>query len=209
MNKVLLIGASGRIGRLLCEKYYDSFDSLVAMVRNMDQSGLPPQINQIEADLESDISSVMEGVDTVIFSAGSGAGTGLDKTLLVDLWGACKAIDAAKHNDVGHFIMVSSRGADDPDRGPRPIKPYLVAKYFADEYLKNSGLCYTILRPGRLTDLQGTGSIDISRPVNPDAQVISREDTARVIAHCVNNPKVRNTIYELYEGESRIEQAIA
>jgi len=209
MKKILIIGATGKVGEILCSKHLDAMGSVVAMVRNRKKKELPPSVEIFEADLEQDFDAVMKGCHTVIFSAGSGANSGLDKTLLVDLWGARKAIDAAKGHGVQHFIMVSSRGADNPDNGPVRIKPYLVAKHFADEYLIGSGLKYTILRPGRLVDELSCGLIRTCRPLDPDDQMISREDVAKVIVHCLNNGSVGNHIYELYKGDVSIDVAIS
>ena len=208
MNKILIIGASGKIGKILLASLSQSQYTTVAMVRNSHQCVFPESVEVIEANLEDNFEFAMQGCNTVIFTAGSGAGTGLDKTLLVDLWGARKAIDAAKAHEVNHFIMVSSRGADNPDLGPIAIKPYLVAKHFADDYLQQSGLNYTILRPGRLTDDEGTGLIKTQRPADPEAQFISRKDTASVIAHCLDNKLVVGKIYELYKGPESIEDVI-
>jgi uncharacterized protein YbjT (DUF2867 family) len=208
MNKILVIGASGKIGRILFSKHLDAFSTAVAMVRSRRKQDFAAPVEVVEADLEQEIDFTMEECSTVVFTAGSGANTGLDKTLLVDLWGACKAIDAAKKHGVEHFIMVSSRGADNPDNGPMAIKPYLVAKHFADEYLIQSRLNYTILRPGRLTDSEATGLINITRPTDPEKQTISREDTAKVIVHCLNNKSVVNKIYELYKGLNTVESVI-
>ena len=209
MKKVLIIGASGNIGQILLTRYPEAIAPAVAMVRNREKLDANLSAEIVEADLEQDFAFAMKGCSTVIFTAGSGAATGLDKTLLVDLWGARKAIDAAKSRGVEHFIMVSSRGADNPDNGPERIKPYLVAKHFADEYLIHSGLNYTILRPGRLTDEEGTGLIRTVRPADPEEQFISRDDTAKVIVHCLNNSSVSNKVYELFSGRDSIEAAIA
>lgn len=208
MNKILVIGATGKIGRLLLDQHLDAVSPAVAMVRDSNNANFHETVDVVEADLEKDIGFAMQGCDTVIFTAGSGAGTGLDKTLLVDLWGARNAIDAAREHGIRQFIMVSSRGADNPDNGPKAIKPYLVAKHFADEYLIRSGLTYTILRPGRLTDDAACGLIRTHRPENPDEQIISRADTAAAIVHCLNNGAVTNRIVELYKGDDAINAAI-
>jgi NAD(P)H-dependent flavin oxidoreductase YrpB (nitropropane dioxygenase family) len=44
------------------------------------------------ADLEGDFENAYQGIDAVIFAAGSGGHTGADKTILIDLWGAIKAM---------------------------------------------------------------------------------------------------------------------
>lgn len=208
-HKVLVIGAGGQIGQLLIRQLSETSCAVRAMVRDAQQAQFPPNIEIVESDLEGDVSDAMSGCQTVIFTAGSGAKTGFDKTLLVDLWGAKRAIDTAKAQGVSHFIMVSSRGADDPEKGPVRIKPYLVAKHFADAYLIESGLSYTILRPGRLIGESGEGLITTERPSDPEAQIISREDTANAILHCIENTAVVNKIYELFKGIEPIENALS
>ena len=39
------------------------------------------------------------------------------------------------------------------------LKPYTIAKHYADNHLRNSGLTYTIVHPGGLEDKSGTGEI--------------------------------------------------
>lgn len=209
MSKVLVIGANGKVGRILVAQLAQSEHTIVAMVRDQKQAKFDQNVVVVEANLEEDIRHAIQGCDYVIFTAGSGANTGFDKTLLVDLWGACKAIDTANDLKVSQFIMVSSRGASNPDLGPTAIKPYCVAKHFADKHLEQSGLNYTILRPGRLTDDTGTGLITTNRPGDASAQWITREDTASVVQHCLNNPAVINKTYELYAGESPISTVIS
>ena len=51
-------------------------------------------------------------------------------------------------------------GADDPLSAPEQMRPYQEAKAAADEALRDSGLDFTIVRPGRLTDDPGTGLVD-------------------------------------------------
>ena len=153
------------------------------------------------ADLENEFSAALAGCQKVVFTAGSGANTGAEKTLLIDLWAACKAVDYAKQQAVQQFVMVSSRGADNPDQGPAAIKPYLVAKHFADEYLLNSSVPYTILQPGRLLDQPGSGLVSTQRPADPAKQCISREDTAQAIYHCLTHSHTIGRVYELYQAE--------
>jgi len=209
-KRTLVIGASGRIGEKLITLLHGNGCAVVAMLRDVNKG---PQffsgngVETVQGDLETDIDSVFADCERVVFSAGSGADTSADKTLLVDLWGACKVVDAAKKNNISHFVMVSSRGADNPDRGPMAIKPYLIAKHFADNYLIASGLPYTILRPGRLLDEAGTGFIGTTRPASPETQVISREDTASAIYHCLANNNTIGQVYELYKGATPISEA--
>lgn len=208
MSKVLLIGAAGQVSQHLLPMLANSDIETVAMVRDKTKLVTTEGIEIIEGDLETDFDFAFEGCDRVIFSAGSGAKTGFDKTLLVDLWAAKKAIDYAATRQIRQFVMVSSRGADNPDKGPITIKPYLVAKFFADEYLRASTVPYTILQPGRLIDEEGVGRVTTLRPEAAAEQIISRQDTARAVLQALQTPASINKTYELYVGETPIEQAI-
>ena len=164
MKQTLIIGASGQIGKKLTQLMLDNNQHVVALVR--DKSKLSDihddKLSIIEEDLNKDFEHAFKHCENVVFAAGSGGHTGVDKTILIDLWAACRAADYAKNNDVKHFTMVSSIGADAPSEGPENMQPYLVAKHMADEHLIHSGLHYSIIRPGSLTNDTGKASLLIS-----------------------------------------------
>lgn len=202
IEKVLVIGANGKIGRLLVERLHERAIAVRAMLRPGGANPFKEAVEVIRADLEGGIETALAGVSHVVFTAGSGAATGFDKTLLVDLWGAVKAVDAAKNAQAQQFVMVSSRGASDPDKGPERIKPYLIAKHFADEHLRRVGLTYTILQPGRLLDEPGCNLVMTARPTEAQAQCIAREDVADVVVHCLGNAAFFNRTLELFKPDS-------
>ncbi|MBS4197229.1 SDR family oxidoreductase [Lederbergia citri] len=208
--KVLIVGANGHTGRLLVEYLANNSNHHpYAMVRSKDQEEELMKLGAVEvivADLEEDVSEVTNGMDAVIFAAGSGSKTGPDKTIAVDQKGAVKIIDAAKSSGVQHFIMLSSIGADDPQG---PIEHYLTAKRIADDYLKNSGLMYTIVRPGRLTHDKATGKVELAEKIElMDERSIPRGDVANVLATCLEIGNAKNKIMEVLSGDKEIELAM-
>ena len=211
MSKTLIIGASGQIGKMTTQKLLDNGETVVGLVR--DKTKLSDINNDnlevVEGDLEQDFSHAFKGCDKVIFAAGSGGSTGADKTMLIDLWAACKAVDYAKAANVSQFVMVSSIGADDPSQGSDKMKPYLVAKHKADEHLMNSGLNYTVIRPGSLKDEDAKGGFQTAKPDSKDKMVITREDVADALVFTVGNAKLTNKVFELFNGEQSLEQAFA
>ena len=208
--KTLVIGASGQIGKMATQKLLEQEQQVVALVR--DKSKLSdvnsPNLEVIEQDLEGDFERAFKGCEQVIFSAGSGGNTDGDKTLLIDLWAAKKAIDYAKANSLSRFIMVSSIGADDPDAIESDLKPYLVAKHMADEHLLNSGLSYTIVRPGSLIDEPATQVYSTERPDTRDNMIISRENVAEALVYLAQQAVGKSRAFELYNGEHRIEDTL-
>lgn len=211
MRKTLIIGANGQIGQLLTQQMLAQNLPVSLLLRHAEQAedlgekGAEINIGDLETELPD---SAFENCDTVVFAAGSGGKTGADKTILVDLWGACKTIDKAKQHQIKHFIMVSAKDAGNPDAGSAAIKHYNVCKHFADQYLINSHLPYTILRPGKLTDAAATGLISTHRPAEKDKQTIPRADVSTCILHCINHSEAVNQITELYQGDRPIEQAL-
>lgn len=211
MSKTLIIGASGQIGKMTTQKLLDDGTTVVGLVR--DKSKLSDikseNLEVVEGDLEQDFSHAFKGCDRVIFAAGSGGSTGADKTMLIDLWSACKAVDYAKAANVSQFVMISSIGADDPAQGSDEMKPYLVAKHMADEHLINSGLNYTVLRPGSLKDEDAKGGFQTAKPDSKEKMIITREDVAEALVFVLGNQNVNNSTYELFNGNQSLEQAFA
>ena len=211
MSTTLVIGANGQIGQLLVKQMAEQQRPVRAMIRTEEQAGYFQQLGTevVIADLEQPLpDAAFTGCDKVVFTAGSGGKTGADKTILVDLWGACKAVEMAVKHNVQQFVMVSAQNAGDPDNGNPAIKHYNVCKHFADQYLLGSGLPFTILRPGRLTDTAATGKVSTQRPEDTNQCVISRTDVAAVIAQCLTQETTINRIFELYQGDLPIDKAL-
>ncbi|AZG33981.1 MULTISPECIES: NAD(P)-binding oxidoreductase [Shewanella] len=207
MKQTLILGASGQIGNMATKQLLAEGQSVIALVRDKNKLAdiaSDKKLRIVEVDLEQDFSQAFNDCDQVIFSAGSGGKTGADKTMLIDLWAACKAIDYAKAANVSHFIMVSSIGADDPDQGSEQMKPYLVAKHMADEHLINSGLNYTIFRPASLTDDRATGKVQTQRPSSKQEMTIHREDVARALTYAVGKPQLGGKVFELFNGSKSL-----
>ncbi|MFC7063672.1 SDR family oxidoreductase [Halobacillus seohaensis] len=207
--RVLVIGANGKVGKHIVSKLHKSEHEPVAMVRDPDQV---PQfeemgISSVLGNLEKDFESAFYKIDAVIFAAGSGPDTGADKTILIDQEGAIKSVERAKHFGVHRFVMLSSMAADRPEAGPSGLKHYLYAKHRADEFLKQSGLNYTIVRPGGLTDEPGTGLVKLQEHMNKFGE-IPREDVADSIVHLLSVPKAEFKSYDLISGDQSINELL-
>lgn len=206
--KVLVIGANGQVGHQLVEKLKDKGHQPVAMVRKEEQVEKFKEkgIDTVLGDLQKDFSHAFEGVDSVVFAAGSGGDTGADMTVLIDQEGAIESVDNAEKAGVKHFVMLSSMGADAPKEAEQ-MQHYLYAKHRADEHLKASGLDFTILRPGMLTNDSGTGKVRLFEGGTEIAE-IPRGDVANVLAHIVDTNKPEGKTYYLHEGDTPVEDTL-
>ncbi|EFU40218.1 NAD-dependent epimerase/dehydratase [Paenibacillus vortex V453] len=111
--KVLVVGANGQIGKHLTHLLQDHEAYTVkAMVRKEEQAryfengGIETVLANLEGAVD-ELAQAAQDCQAIVFAAGSGGATGYDKTLLIDLDGAAKMIEAAEQAHVSRFIMVA------------------------------------------------------------------------------------------------------
>ncbi|NKE35715.1 SDR family oxidoreductase [Natronococcus sp. JC468] len=203
---VLIAGSHGQVGQHVTERLAESDREVRAMVRDdsqveeMERTGA----TAVVADLTESVDHAVEGCDAVVFAAGSGG----EDVSGVDRDGAIRLIDAAAEAGADRFVMLSSMGADDPEAGPEPLRDYLIAKAEADEYLRESPLEHTIVRPGELTNEPGTGEIRVGSYLELGSGDIPREDVAAVLVAALERDALIGETFELLSGEVPIERAL-
>ena len=164
-------------------------------------------------DLESEtveggVGEAVEGCDAIVFAAGAGPGSGAARKETMDFGGAAKLVEAAEDRGVRRYLMLSSMGAGDPEAGSEAMRPYLRAKARADERLRESGIDYTIVRPGSLTDEEGTGRVEAAEHLGRRGE-IPREDVARTLVAALESPNTSGKTFEVLSGETPVEEALA
>ncbi len=209
---VVVAGGHGKIGIRLLGLLAARGDRARGLIRNPDHAADLTAVGAepIVCDLESESPGpYVRGADAVVFAAGAGPGSGPDRKRTVDYGAAVKLVEAAMEHGVDRYVMVSSMGAGDPDAAPEPMRPYQRAKHEADEALKASGLAYTIVRPGGLTDDLGTGRIEAAVPSLGRRGTITREDTAATLLAVLDTPATAGLTFEVLAGDVPIAAAIA
>ncbi len=207
---VLIAGGHGKVARRLIRLLGRDGHTARAMIRAEDQAadiesdGGQPVLCDLERD---DVTPHVGGADALVFAAGAGPGSGPERKRTVDYGGAVKLIAATKRAGVRRYVMVSAMGAADPEAGSEGMRPYLRAKARADEALRESGLDYTIIRPGRLTNEPGTGRVDAGESLGRRGE-IPREDVARAIVVALEIQSTVGKTFELLSGENPIERAL-
>ncbi|MUV38248.1 Cytosine deaminase [Lentibacillus sp. JNUCC-1] len=212
--KILVVGANGQIGRHLVQSIQNSGEHVArAMVRKEEQVshfkelGAETAVVDLEGEIE-EIAKAADGVDAVVFTAGSGPKTGKDKTIMVDLDGAVKTIEATKKAGVKRFVIISSYDTtrEAIQNAGESMAPYVVAKHYADEWLRGAGLDYTMIHPGLLTNDAGTGKVDVGPSVKADN--VAREDIANVIFESLKNDATIGKEFKVINGQTPIQEAL-
>ena len=208
--KVLIVGANGKVGTLLCGQMWAANGfSPIALIREVRQQakftalGVPSAVG----DLEKGLVEFLPGLDAVVFTAGSGARTGPEKTIDVDQNAAIRLMDDCSQSSVRRFIMISAIGSDPLSDSPR-IQNYLRAKGVADERLRSSGLDYTILAPGTLSNAPGSGKIQAAESLGCHG-TLPREDLSRCVIEVLRNYNSVGKTIQIISGQESIKSAIA
>jgi nucleoside-diphosphate-sugar epimerase len=209
--EVAIGGGHGKIGLLLGALLVQGGHTALGLIRDPAQeddlhaAGVEPVICDLEAD--DDVAEAVSGADAVVFAAGAGPGSSVERKRTMDLGGAVKLIEAAKAEGIRRYLIVSSTGAGDPPaEGGDVFGEYLRAKAEADRRLAASGLDYTIVRPGPLSDDPGTGRVKIAERV--ERVDIPRGDVAAVLLACLEDDSSIGKTFEVVGGEVPVAEAV-
>lgn len=206
MENILVAGANGTTGKQIVNLLKSSqYFNPIAMVRKEEQvkQFKDEGVETVLADLTQDLTHTVKGVDKVIFAAGSGG----KNVIEVDQEGAKQLVSVSKKANINKFVMLSSMGADNPEAS-NDLKDYLYAKQHADDYLKNSGLKYAIIRPGALNDSEAKGKIELKEKLNKQGE-ISRADVAQTLVRALHDDAPLNRTFEIIEGDISIGDALS
>jgi uncharacterized protein YbjT (DUF2867 family) len=207
--KIAIAGGHGKIALRLTRLLADRGDEVRGLVRRAEHgddvraAGGEPVLCDIEHVPVQAVAAAVAGSDAVVFAAGAGSGSGIERKWTVDYAGAVKLMAAG----VEPYVMVSSIGADPEAPGDDVFASYLRAKGRADAELQASGLAYTIVRPGPLTDDPGTGLVELGETL--DRREITRDDTAAVLAGVLHEPRLAGRTFVATGGATPIDQALA
>lgn len=210
---VTIIGGHGQVARHLTRTLTERGDRVRAVIRDPEQQGdveddgATAVLHDIEREGVEALAAKLGGTEAVVFAAGAGPGSGSERKWTVDHRGAVRSVRAAEAAGVRRFVMLSAMGTDEPPTDDEVFSVYLRAKAAADAEVRASSLDWTVLRPGGLTDDDGTGEVTLARHV-PRGEV-PRADVAAVLAACLHDDATAGHVLELVSGDVPVETAIA
>jgi uncharacterized protein YbjT (DUF2867 family) len=216
---ILVAGASGRTGRYVIQHLQDDHLQFRAMTRNRADvvkrfSAADPavdwdRIDWVECDVRdpAQVAAAMRGVARVISVIGANEVVGDNRAEFVDYGGVRNLVDAAVREKVQQFVLLTAIGVTDPEHPfNKATNGALGWRFKGEEYLRASGLTYTIVRPGGLVnDPAGQKGLrleqgDVWRPLL--RSTLSRDDLAIVLIEVLRQPGARDTTFELVNDAS-------
>lgn len=145
--RIGILGGTGFIGSAIADKMAAAGHSLQLLVRPGSESRAAGQGSRVlftgDVTDAAALRSVFEGCDAAVYSIGILKEDRRRGITFEELHfrSVVRAVDAAKSSGAKRFLLVSALGVK-PDGND-----YQSTKFRAEEYLKNSGLEYIILRP--------------------------------------------------------------
>ena len=213
--RVVVIGGHGRTGIEVVKQLVEAGDTVVATIRNpkhmadLVKAGAETWVLDLEKSTGPEFAMVMVGADAVVFAAGSGED---DENSDVDRTGTLKTVRAAKKAGAMRYISVSALGATTPTPDKwldsDLMKNYYKAKKAANKHVRDSGLDWTIIEPGTLTDGKLTGKVTLAQD-GVDPEKISRADVAAVVVAALATPSSKGRTFQVIGGKTAVLDAVA
>jgi uncharacterized protein YbjT (DUF2867 family) len=214
MSRIAVVGGHGQVARHLLVALRRSEHDPVALVRReeyreeLEARGAEVRLLDIENADAADFAAAFDGCDAVVFTAGGGPDGNKERKRTVDLEGSLKSVEGARRAGIDRFVQVSAIGVDDPARadGNEVWRAYVEAKRDADAALRSSGLAWTIIRPGRLTDDAATGLVSLGPDLGRGD--VTRADVAAVLAAVLDAPGTIGKQWDLVNGDTPVAEAV-
>jgi uncharacterized protein YbjT (DUF2867 family) len=205
---VLVAGATGRTGRLVVSNLLEQGYPVRALVRDMERGHeiLGDGVEFAEGDVR-DIDSLraaMQGAASLIITIGSSRKDPDNGPEFVDYGGVKNLAQAAADTGVQQVVLMSSAGVTHEDHVLNQMfDNILIWKSRGEDALRDSGVDYTIVRPGGLMDSPGGETAVVFEQGDSSTGMISREDVALVCVAALQTPAARNKTFEVFGSEER------
>jgi len=209
--KILIVGASGRVGMILTRQLLELGHDVTGTSRHNQPLFSQPNYEHLNLDITQEFEQLEEKIadhfDTLYCVAGSGSNAGLLQT---DLHGAIKIMRVAEKKGIERFIHVSFGFSLEPakwkEEGLKELTDYGIAKHYADQWLiNNTKLNYTLLQPCWLTYTPGSGKISVNIKHHLSNSI---ENVANTLVAILDNPKTFKKVISMHDGDVPIKEAI-
>jgi uncharacterized protein YbjT (DUF2867 family) len=199
--KALVAGATGQTGQNIVKQLVQKNIAVRALVRNLDKGKelLPKEAELFVGDVLQPASLEEALTDCTVLLCATGAAPSLDPTgpYKVDYQGTKNLVDAARAKKIEHFVFVSSLCTS---KFFHPLNLFWLILYWkkqAENYLRQSGLTYTIVRPGGLKSEDNPDKIVMSSADTLFEGSIPRPKVAQVCVEALFQPEAKNKIVEI------------
>jgi uncharacterized protein YbjT (DUF2867 family) len=204
-DSIFLAGGSRGVGNQVARILNTQNTPVLALVRstaNLDNLQSLANVEPVVGDALNlaDVTKAMKGQVVAIISTIGGLPQDGQRS---DYWGNKQLIDAAVAVGVPRFVLVSSLGAGEtkqaiPAAAYESLAEVLAEKEKAEQYLMESGLRYTIIRPGGLKSEPATGNGVLTLDTHV-AGSICRADVADLVCCCLAAEQAEGKVLSAFD----------
>ena len=186
IKRVAVSGASGKTGYRIAEELLSEGFEPRLLLRSA--SVLPEQLSGCDQHRlslfdQQALDQALQGVDALVIATGARPSVDLSGPMRVDAWSVKSQVESCRRVGVGRVILVSSLCAG---RWKHPLNLFgliLVWKRVGERTLEASGLDWTVIRPGGLSEREDNVTAEGIRWTDADQQE-SNSIPRRLVARC-------------------------
>ncbi|KAI5671251.1 hypothetical protein M9H77_11615 [Catharanthus roseus] len=214
-KKIFVAGATGSTGKRIVEQLLAKGFSVKAGVRDIDKAKTifpanKPHLEIVKSDVTEGSTKLADAIgddsDAVICATGFQRSWDLFAPWKVDNLGTVNLVEACRKRGINRFILISSILVNGAAMGQLLNPAYiilnvfglvLIAKLQAEQYIRKSGINYTIIRPGGLRNDPPSGNIVMEPEDTLYEGSISRDQVAEVAVEALVHPEAHYKVVEI------------
>ena len=209
--KVLVVGATGKTGRQVTEQLSSDGTgvSVRALVRDRAKADFADPVEVVVGDVlkPETLEAAMAGCDAIICATGAAPSFDFTGPYQVDFVGTKNLVNAAKAAGIQRFVIVSSLCVS---KFFHPLNLFWLVLFWkqqAEQYIVQSGLTYTIVRPGGLRSEDSGEAVVMSAADTLFEGGIARQKVAQVCIAALGESTAENKIVEIVTSPEASEQS--
>ena len=212
-SRVLVVGATGQLGRVITRKLAAAGVPVRALARSRDQlAALGGGVEIAPVDMRDvpALTAACQGIGQIVATANNNMGSGETSPTKVDLSAYQNLCAAARNTGVKRLVYVSYRGVDQF----APVDIFRI-KWYIEDAIRRSGVRYVMLRPGAFMetwideilagDIRKKGVTTIFGDGTAVSNYISIEDVAEFAVKVVAHEEIQNEAIDI-GGPSNVSQ---
>jgi len=199
--KAFVAGATGQTGRHIVTELVKRNISVRALVRDLEiaKQILPPEVELVKGNVifADTLEDAIADCDVLVCATGAKPSLNAFEPYLVDYIGTKNLVKAAKAKNIKHFAIVSSLCVS---KFLHPLNLFWLVLFWkkqAERYLQDSGLTYTIVRPGGLLNREKEGGLVLSGADTLFEGSIPRTKVAQVTVDALFEESAKNKLVEI------------
>ena len=206
-EKILVVGGTGRTGQIIVRKLLEAGFHPHLLIRDIPKAealfGAAVTLHQADVRDVETLIQPLQGVDVLISAVGTCAPVGENCPKRVDYEGVANLVRAAQETGVRRFILISSIAVTHPEHPLNRYGKILDWKLKGENTLRESGLDYTIIRPGGLTDKPGGCKGLVFSQGDQILGSLSREDLAEICLQALQQSDLTRVTFEAIQAENK------